>query len=76
MEDGNFKIVWVTVLTVSLSIGFFVPWAFLILWWIKRRRLMIEAQKKKNLKELKMLEISEEGSRIRLELIGSNGEQF
>jgi len=45
VENDPYKVVWVSVLTVCLSIGFVVPWVFLILWWIKKRRLLGEIRK-------------------------------
>jgi len=37
VDGGPYKVVWVSVLCVCLSVGFVVPWVFLVLWIIKKR---------------------------------------
>jgi hypothetical protein len=47
LDDDPYQVIWVSILVVFLSIGFIVPWGFLIHWHVKRRSLIKQIKNKK-----------------------------
>ena len=74
-EDDS-SAAWFAVLIIALSVGFIIPWIFLIYCQLKKRALLREIKTTKDIKLQQLLKITTEGSRIRSELRGQNGEVF